>query len=148
MARLQDFPLGLRQMAALLLKQHIKAHWTPEAKHFEDPVIGEDEKAAIRRDLLAGLGDDENKIRVAVGMAIAGIAKWDVPIAWPLLLGQLVTAISERKDLRVLHGAVRCLSMFVDELDDNQVLQASVHAHLEHVPYLNHCICHSVLHIK
>ncbi|BDA48104.1 Importin-9 [Coccomyxa sp. Obi] len=121
----QDFPLGLRQMAAVLLKQHIKAHWTREAKRFEEPEVGEDEKAAIRRDLIAGLGDSEGKIRVAVGMAVANIAKWDVPAAWPELLGQLVTAISERKDQRVVHGAVRCLSIFVDELDDTQVLQVA-----------------------
>lgn len=112
-------------MAAVLLKQFIKAHWTPEAKHFEEPVVGDEEKAAIRRDLVAGLGDSDSRMRAAVGMAVAGIAKWDVPAAWPQLLGQLVTVISERKDQRAVHGAVRCLSMFVDELEDKQVLQAS-----------------------
>lgn len=122
-------------MAAVLLKQHIKAHWTREAKRFEEPEVGEDEKAAIRRDLIAGLGDSEGKIRVAVGMAVANIAKWDVPAAWPELLGQLVTAISERKDKRVVQGAVRCLSIFVDELDDTQVLQASAFS-LHLLPFL------------
>jgi hypothetical protein len=111
-------------MAAVMLKQFIKAHWTPEAKHFEEPLVGDEEKVAIRRDLVTGLGDSDSRMRVAVGMAVAGIAKWDVPAAWPELLGQLVTAISERKDQRVVHGAVRCLSMFVDELEDKQVLQA------------------------
>lgn len=87
--------------------------------------MGDEEKAAIRRDLVAGLGDSDSRMRVAVGMAVAGIAKWDVPAAWPQLLGQLVMVISERKDQRAVHGAVRCLSMFVDELEDKQVLQAS-----------------------
>lgn len=110
-------------MAALLLKKHVKEHWSAGAKHFQEPLIGPDEKAAIRRDLLAGLGDSEPRIRVAVGMVVASIAKWDVPAEWPELLGQLVTAISERKDQRVVHGAVRCLSMFVDEIGDEQMLQ-------------------------
>jgi hypothetical protein len=56
-------------------------------------------------------------------MAVAGIAKWDVPAAWPELLGQLVGAIAGRRDPRAVHGAVRCLAMFVDELDDAQVVQ-------------------------
>lgn len=125
LAAQQDYPLGLRQLAALLLKQHIKQHWAPEAKHFAPPAVGDAEKAAVRRDLVAGLADPEAKVRVAVGMAVAGIAKWDVPAAWPELLGQLVGAIAARRDARAVHGAVRCLAMFVDELDDAQVVHVS-----------------------
>jgi hypothetical protein len=116
----------MRQMAALLLKKHIKEHWSTEAKHFREPLLGGDEKAAIRQDLLAGLGDAEPRIRVAVAMVVASIAKWDVPNDWPELLAQLVRAISDRKDQRAVHGAVRCLSMFVEELGDEQVMQASM----------------------
>ena len=31
----QDLPVGLRQMAGLLLKQHVREHWTPEAENFK-----------------------------------------------------------------------------------------------------------------
>lgn len=120
---MQDFPYGIRQLAAILLKQHIKEHWTAEAKHFRAPLVGEDEKAAIRSHLVPGLADAEPKIRVAVGMAIANIAKWDVPSEWPDLLSQLISAIRDRRDPRAVHGAIRCLSMFVDELDDAQVVE-------------------------
>ena len=63
-------------MAAVLLKHHIKRHWAPESKSFEEPVVGSDEKAAIRAVLLPGLMDPASKLRTAIGMAIAGIAKW------------------------------------------------------------------------
>ena len=139
-AHLQDYPFGLRQLAALLLKQHIKHHWTPEAKHFQPPVVGDDEKAALRRDLVAGLADSEGKMRVAIGMAIAGIAKWDVPTAWPDLLGQLIGAIRERRDGNAVHGAVRCLAMFVDELDDAQVEQVGVGMLLSRDPVHHTCM--------
>jgi len=69
-------PLGLRQLAAVVLKNHIKQHWTPEAKHFREPVVGDGEKGAIRAALLPGLGDPSSKIRTAVGMAVAAIGKW------------------------------------------------------------------------
>jgi len=72
----QELATGLRQMAAVLLKHHIKRHWAPESKSFEEPVVGSDEKAAIRAMLLPGLMDPASKLRTAIGMAIAGIAKW------------------------------------------------------------------------
>ncbi|KAK9806782.1 hypothetical protein WJX72_002643 [[Myrmecia] bisecta] len=119
----QEVPYGLRQLAAVVLKKFVKEHWTPESKHFKEPLVSDPEKDAIRNMLPSGLADPMGKIRTAVGMAVAGIAKWDVPGAWPSLLGDLIRAIGERKDANLVHGAVRCLSLFADELGDEQVFQ-------------------------
>ena len=81
-----------------LLKRHVKEHWTPEAAKFREPLIEDAEKAAIRATLPAGLADANSKLRTAVGMAVAAIAKWDVPQAWPSLLPELVRVISERSN--------------------------------------------------
>lgn len=35
---------GLRQMAAVVLKQFIKQHWSPESKHFSAPAVTDAEK--------------------------------------------------------------------------------------------------------
>ena len=81
-----------------LLKRHVKEHWTPESSKFREPPIEDSEKAAIRAALPAGLADPNSKLRTAVGMAVASIAKWDVPQEWPTLLPELLRAISERSN--------------------------------------------------
>ena len=68
--------MSLRQMAAVVLKQHVKEHWTIEAKYFKAPLVGDDEKAAVRAALLPGLADSSSLLRTAIGLAISAIAKW------------------------------------------------------------------------
>lgn len=80
---------------AQVLRQHIRAHWAPEAHDFKEPVIADDEKAAVRAALPAGLADADSKLRTAVGLAAAAIAKWDCPDAWPDLLDNLLRAIDQ-----------------------------------------------------
>lgn len=119
----QDCPYGVRQLAAVVLKKHIREHWTFESPHFREPPVEDGEKSRIRELLPNGLNDSNSKLRTAVAMAIAGIAKWDCPQAWPALLPGLLHAITEKRDVNLVNGAVRCLSMFVDELGEEQVLQ-------------------------
>jgi hypothetical protein len=38
---------GVRQLAAVVLKKHIKEHWTYESNHFREPPIDEDEKTQV-----------------------------------------------------------------------------------------------------
>ena len=92
----QQYPEGLRQLAAVLLKQHVKEHWATESKHFKEPVVADNEKTAIRNQLPQGLGDPLAKVRTAASMAIAAIAKWDVPDAWPGLFEMIVGAITSK----------------------------------------------------
>jgi hypothetical protein len=92
----REVPFGIRQLAAVVLKQYVKHHWMPSSKHFAPPVCDEGDKAAIRALLPDGLRDETPKIRTAIGMAIAGIAKWDWPEAWPDLLPLLVNMLRTR----------------------------------------------------
>ena len=92
----QLHPEGTRQMAAVLLKRHVKEHWAEESKHFKQPVVSEAEKAAIRSQLPQGLADPLPKLRTAVSMAISAIAKWDLPDAWPGLLNLLMGAVTTK----------------------------------------------------
>ena len=89
----------------------------------QDPIIGDDEKAAIRSDLLQGLADSNSKIRTAVAMVVATVARWEVPDTWPSLLSDLVAAIGTKQNADLVAGGVRCLALFVDELADEQVAQ-------------------------
>lgn len=54
------------------------------------------EKAAVRAGLPQGLADPDSKLRTAVGLAVAAIAAWDCPDAWPDLLDNLLRAIDQR----------------------------------------------------
>ncbi len=88
----------IRQLSAVLLKKLVKERWSPESKHFREPVVHPQEKAAIRQGLPQGLGDKSAKIQTAVGLVVASIAKWDVPDEWPQLLPALLRVIQSRKD--------------------------------------------------
>lgn len=108
----QHYPEGVRQMAAVLLKRHVKEHWAEESKHFKQPVVSDSEKTAIRGQLPQGLADPLPKLRTAVSMAISAIAKWDLPDAWPGLLNLLMQAVTSKvnQDLGVQFSATEhCL---------------------------------------
>ncbi|KAL4441799.1 hypothetical protein ABPG77_003715 [Micractinium sp. CCAP 211/92] len=117
-----DVPFGLRQLAATVLKKLVREHWTAEAPHFKGPQVGAQEKEAIREALPSGLGDESSKVRTAVAMAVAAIARWDCPQQWPGLIPGLVQAITAKKNANMVSGSVRCLAMFVDEQGDEQIM--------------------------
>eukprot|EP00887_Chlorella_sp_A99_P007628 scaffold20.g7628.t1 len=117
-----ELPSGLRQLAAVVLKKTVREHWTFEAPSFREPPLGEEEKVRVREALPAGLADGDSKLRTAVAMAIAGIAKWDVPQAWPELMPRLLGSIVKQKDINLVSGSVRCLAMFLDDvLSEEQI---------------------------
>ena len=64
--------MGHRQLAALVLKRLVKERWDSASKHFTPPELGADEKTAIKRDLVPGLADAQIKVRIAIGMVVAG----------------------------------------------------------------------------
>lgn len=66
--------MGHRQLAALVLKRLVKERWDSASKHYKPPELGGDEKTVIKRDLVPGLADPQTKVRVAIGMVIAGEA--------------------------------------------------------------------------
>ena len=61
------------------------------------------------------------KIRTAVGMAVATIAASDWPHDWPHLMPALLASLSAKDDNNVVAGAVRCLSLFADEIQEGQL---------------------------
>ena len=93
-----EVPLGLRQLAATVLKKLVREHWTEESPHYKGPPVAPEEREAIKEQLPAGLGDESSKVRTAAAMAVAGIAKWDCPQAWPGLIPGLVQAIMAKKN--------------------------------------------------
>lgn len=102
-----EVPPGLRQLAATVLKnQLVKEHWTPEAPQYRGPPVGDAERAAIREALPQGLGDESSLVRTAAAMAVAAIARWDCPQAWPELIPGLVQAITAKKNASL--GAPAC----------------------------------------
>lgn len=114
----REFPMGLRQLAAVLLKQFIKKHWHEDEDGFEHPIVASDEKEVIRRLLLLCLDDSHKKICTAVGMAVASIAHYDWPEDWPDLLPFLLKLINDRTNMNGVHGALRCLALISSDLDD------------------------------
>jgi hypothetical protein len=73
--------LGVRQLAAVILKQVINKHWSAEVPKFEAPELSANERAHIKAVLPAGLAQESSKLRTAVAMCIAAIAKSD-PDGW------------------------------------------------------------------
>ncbi|URD91572.1 hypothetical protein MUK42_00986 [Musa troglodytarum] len=116
-----EISFGLRQLAAVLLKQFIKQHWQEDEENFVHPVVSAEEKAAIRQLLLPCLDDSHGKIRTAVSMAVASIAQYDWPEDWPELLPFLLKLISGENNINGVHGSLRCLALLSDDLDDTLV---------------------------
>ncbi|XP_049404000.1 uncharacterized protein LOC125867514 [Solanum stenotomum] len=117
----RELPLGLRQLAAVILKQFIKKHWQDDEEGFEHPVVSSDEKVAIRDLLLPLLDDPHRKICTAIGMAVASIAHYDWPEDWPDLLPSLMKCITDQTNMNAVHGALRCFALVSADLDDNMV---------------------------
>lgn len=114
--------LGVRQLAAVLLKAYVRKHWTEDDTEYTPPLVPEDDRAAIRSLLPPILGDEEPKIRTAAGMALALIAASDWPEKWPSLMDNyLLPAIANSSNPNLVAGAVRCISLFSDDIGDGQI---------------------------
>ncbi|EEH57214.1 uncharacterized protein MICPUCDRAFT_486, partial [Micromonas pusilla CCMP1545] len=119
----QALPYGTRQLAAVVLKKYVKEHWQEGEGRHVPPQTSDEEKAAMREILPAGLGDPIAKIRTAVGMAIASIAAWDWPHAWPALTPTLLNAVKARQSEDAVLGALRCLQMICVDMEEAQIPQ-------------------------
>ncbi|KAK8449473.1 hypothetical protein SEVIR_7G224100v4 [Setaria viridis] len=117
----KEIPFGLRQLAAVLLKQFIKQHWQEDEENFVPPVVSASEKVVIRQLLLTSLDDSHGKIRTAISMAVAAIGQQDWPEDWPELLPLLLNLITDQNNGNGVRGALRCLALLSDDLDDTCV---------------------------
>ncbi|XP_068637153.1 uncharacterized protein [Aristolochia californica] len=117
----KELPFGLRQLAAVLLKQFVKQHWQEDEETFVHPVVSTSEKSLIRQHLLLALDDPHGKICTAVGMAVVSIAQYDWPEDWPELLPLLLNLIGDQTNINGVRGALRCLALISGDLDDKLV---------------------------
>ncbi|KAH1074324.1 hypothetical protein J1N35_026652 [Gossypium stocksii] len=117
----RDLPFGLRQLAALILKQFIRKHWQEGDESFQPPAVSSDEKAVIRGLLLSTLDDPNRKLCTAISMAIAAIAVYDWPESWPDLLPFLLKLIGDQTSMNGVHGGLRCLALLSGDLDDTMI---------------------------
>lgn len=108
------------QLASVVLKQYVEAHWTIHAEKFRPPETTDAAKAEIRRLLPGGLQESISKVRSSVAYAISAIAHWDWPEAWPDLFGHLMQALTSG-DRNLVHGAMRVLTEFCREVTDLQM---------------------------
>lgn len=119
----------VRQLAAVVLKHHVRAHWCEEAEAFTSPCICDGEKAALRAALPTGLRDVSPLIRTAISAAIACIATWDWPDQWPELLDQLLRPLEDAvraagaacnwtADADAMSGSLRCLELCAGDLGE------------------------------
>lgn len=83
---------GLRQLSAVLLKQHIKQRWDESASAFQPPEISDDEKALVRDALLRLLFAAPAPVCAPLSAGIAAIANTDFPEAWPNVLPTILGA--------------------------------------------------------
>lgn len=114
----RGLPLGLRQLAAVLLKQYVKQHWQEGEENYVPPTVVLADKVVIRHLLLQSLDDPHRKICTAVGMAVASIAQYDWPEEWPELMSTLLKLITDQTNMNGVRGALRCLALFSGDLDD------------------------------
>ncbi|XP_071784308.1 importin-9-like [Asterias amurensis] len=112
--------LAIRQLASLILKQYVEAHWNKESEKFNPPVTTDEAKTEIRKMLPVGLRESISKVRSSVAYAISAIASWDWPESWPELLTELMDLITSGNGDAV-HGAMRVLTEFTREVTDVQM---------------------------
>eukprot|EP00727_Mastigamoeba_balamuthi_P011853 m51a1_g7290 putative importin-9 isoform x1 (739) ;mRNA; f:49826-52550 len=117
--------MPIRHMACIVLKNYAKEHWSRHSEKFQEPEVSPEDKAAVRATLPIGLADPDTKIRTAVALAVAAIAHWDWPEQWPTVIPDLLRCLRETGSPHLVHGAVRCLELFVccENVDEDTLPQ-------------------------
>ncbi|ESO07416.1 hypothetical protein HELRODRAFT_76488 [Helobdella robusta] len=115
-------PLAIRQLASVLLKQHVEAHWSSCGEKFVQPAMKPEVMAKIRQIIVVGLKDPVIKIRSGVAYVISAMATWDWPETWPELLDILVEGLSSGHP-DYTHGCMKVLTEFCREITGKQLNQ-------------------------
>lgn len=103
-----------RQLAALILKNSVKEHWSPSWTRYTPPTVPAADQAAVRAAIVHGLSDPSGRIRGLLGSAVAAIASTDFPELWPDLVSQLLALVRAGGD--ATQGALVTLAMIADDL--------------------------------
>lgn len=116
-------PLAVRQLASVLLKQYVDAHWCRHGEDkFRPPETLPEAKAIIRDLLPKGLEDSNSKIRSGVAHVVAAVAHWDWPDEWPNLFSTLMMYLTQGSQ-EGLQGSMAVLVEITHNVDDKQMPQ-------------------------
>eukprot|EP00850_Spirogloea_muscicola_P022721 SM000308S11831 [mRNA] locus=s308:17944:27143:- [translate_table: standard] len=115
----QGVDVHIRQISFRLL--YVKEHWQEGDEHYRPPSVSAEDKAIMKALLPAALEVRERRLQTAIGMAIIAIAQFDWPQEWPELMPILVESIADPSNQLRVHGALQCLAMLSDDIDDTQL---------------------------
>ncbi|WAR26248.1 IPO9-like protein [Mya arenaria] len=90
----------------------------------EDQVKALEVTEEIRKILPMGLNESISKVRSSVAYAISAIANTDWPEAWPDLFQILMQALTSG-DTNAVHGAMRVLAEFTQDITDVQMVHVA-----------------------
>ena len=106
----------VRQLACIVLKNLVRAHWDAASKRFAPPLVAPDARAGVRAAALGALGAPDSKLRTAAAAALCEILCWDWPAAWPSAVADLVACAQDRDRVRA-RGALAALDQFLAAAD-------------------------------
>eukprot|EP00047_Mylnosiga_fluctuans_P022920 m.129227 g.129227 ORF g.129227 m.129227 type:complete len:1009 (+) comp9427_c0_seq1:1767-4793(+) len=113
--------LAVRQLAGVVLKQHVDVHWAPEnEERFQPPEVPHEAKQATKAILLSALVDPNSKIRSMAAYTTSIIAQHEWPGRWPELFDQLLAALFSGNP-HAVHGSLRVLTEFVEFISEEQI---------------------------
>ncbi|KAJ3385306.1 Importin 9 [Entophlyctis sp. JEL0112] len=115
-------PIHLRQSAAVSLKNYIEKHWSSREFHFIPPEPSLEAKQYIKTSVLAGLADAESRIRVLMAASATKIASFEDLETWPELFNSLMANLKSGLPDQI-HGGLRVVSSFVDDISETQFAQ-------------------------
>jgi len=131
----QAFPLHVRQLAGVVLRQHISRHWSDdddddydeeedEEGEEKEPAttISDTDKEQVKAILPSLLADPDSKLRTAASMVIAAIASSDFPDKWQTLIKTLVDALQSANPILV-QGGLRCFVLLADDVTDEVLVK-------------------------
>ncbi|KAJ3249603.1 Importin 9 [Chytriomyces hyalinus] len=121
-ARTANAPVHLRLSAAVNLKNFVAKSWSSREFGFVGTEPGTEAKTFIKAVVLAGLSDSESRIRVLMAAIATKIANIEDLESWPELFTSLMANLKSGGPEQI-HGALRVISSFVDDISETQFSQ-------------------------
>ncbi|ORY53662.1 ARM repeat-containing protein [Rhizoclosmatium globosum] len=118
----QNAPVHLRQSAGVNLKNYIDKHWSSRELGFVGPEPSVQAKAFVKAAVLAGLSDSQSRIRVLMAATATKIVNIEDLESWPELFTSLMSNLKSGSPDQI-HGALRVISSFVDDISETQFSQ-------------------------
>ncbi|CEG01392.1 Armadillo-type fold [Ostreococcus tauri] len=107
-----------RQLAAVLLKRHVRERWTSDDG--APGAMGASEREEVKRMLPMGLSDPSSKMRSAFAAAIAQVCANEGG-AWEALAERLVEGVRSKRSKEEVLGCLKCYEYIGGEIDAKDV---------------------------